>query len=132
VKLRVNRSTWNTVLSTVLAGVLSGCGCDQTVQSEEKSPLGDKLATVSTMDCGGALGGASTHVHIRNSNTPFSSREGLVLTVDAKLLVTIRWKDNRSLVVYGPKKLFKHDFADDRIKAQKSEVDGVQIDYQEL
>jgi hypothetical protein len=29
-------------------------------------------------------------------------------------------------------KAFKHDFADNRIKAQKSEVDGIQIDYQEL
>jgi hypothetical protein len=116
----------------VLAGVLSGCGCDQTFQSEEKSPLGDKLATVSTVDCGGALGGASTHVHIRNSNTPFSVGDGIVLTVDEKVLVTIRWKDNQSLVVYGPKKLFNHDFADGRIKAQKFEVVGVRIDYQEL
>jgi hypothetical protein len=66
---------------------------------------GDKLATVSTLDCGGALGGASTRVHIRNSNMPFSFREGLVLTVDAKVLEAIRWKDNQSLVVYGPKKL---------------------------
>jgi hypothetical protein len=122
----------NSVLSIVAAGVLSGCGCDQTFQSEEKSPLGDKLATISTIDCGGALGATSTHVHIRNSNTPFSFREGVVLKVDAKVLVTIHWKDNRSLVVYGPKKLFKHDFVDDRIKAQESEVNGVRIDYQEL
>jgi hypothetical protein len=84
------------------------------------------------LDCGGALGGASTHVHIHNANKPLSFREGLVLTVDAKVLVTIRWKDNQSLVVYGPKKLFNHDFADDRIKAQNSEVGGVRIDYQEL
>jgi hypothetical protein len=131
--LRAKKSaTWNALLAAVTAGVLSGCGCDQTFQSEEKSLSSDRIATVSTMDCGGALGGASTHVHIRNSNRPFSFREGLVLTVDAKVLVTIRWKDNQSLVVCGPKKLFKHDFVDNRIKAQKSEVDGVQIDYQEL
>lgn len=116
----------------MLVVVLPGCGCDQTFQSEEKSPSGNTLATVTTERCGGVLGGTTTQVHVRNSNTPFSIRKGVVLTVDAKVLVTTRWKDNQTLMVYGPKKLFNHDFADDRIKAQHSEVDGIRIDYQEL
>jgi hypothetical protein len=111
---------------------LDSCTCKRTLISEEKSPSGDKLASVTTADCNGALGSLSTHVEIRPSNTPLWDKKNMALSVDAKVLLTLHWQDNQTLIVYGPKGLFKHSFVDDRIKRQRDEVDGVRMDYREL
>ena len=105
-----------------------GCGCNYATQSEVLSPSGDKIASVTVINCG-AFADFDTQVNIRRAKTAFSARSGLVFGAEGKELLTVEWDGDKALVIYFPRFLNSGDFVGRPIKVRNDLVDGVEIKY---
>lgn len=111
----------------MVVALLPSCACKYKTQSEQKSPSGEFIATVTEISCG-APGGISTAVNVRKATRSFSPKEGIVVGVDAIALVMTAWKDDDTLIVYLPRSASR-DFASNKVGPKRSEVNGVHIEY---
>lgn len=119
-------------LSCLSAGYLTSCSpCIHSHKSEERSPSGQLIATVSVVDCG-AVGHDVTQVNIRRADAAFSGEAGLALVAKDPQLVTTSWRDDRSLIIYLPKSLFAEEWTHHPIVLQRTRVGAVEIEYKVL
>jgi hypothetical protein len=111
------------VASFVLFAVLSSCCRDHVIQ-EQRSPSGQKVATVSYRDCGVLSDG--TAVLLRSARW---SRAKVVVSAEGHHVFSAFWEDEHTLRVYVPETARAGGFANPQIVQQHEEVDGTHIEY---
>jgi hypothetical protein len=118
------------IITYALAASCVSCYCRHRTQSNEYSPSRQKIAKVIVNDCG-ALSGEDTVVTISNARG-FFAKSNVVIVVNDNVSIGIAWANDHALTVYIPKSAVGPDFANQKISVQKSNVDGVDIDYRML
>jgi hypothetical protein len=126
----VNRIAHVTIRAIVfpISILNSGC-CDRVVQQEERSPSGNKVATVTVENCG-ALSDYATGVNLKDLKAPFwKAKTHLVVGIEGRHSVIVLWKDDQTLIVQLPESALQQDHVYPKIVNQNDDVNGVHIEY---
>ncbi len=120
---------WSACLGVV--AFLSGCSCEHVTKSEDRSPSGERIATVTQIHCG-PPGDDGTQLNLRAANTSFSGRRGVVVALEGRQVITVHWESDTQLTVFLPASALPKDFVEPKIPTQNTDVEGVHIEYRYL
>jgi hypothetical protein len=116
---------WHRVGAVVPTLVLSGCSlvdglsCSTEVQRQAASPGHLYVATTFHRECG-ATSGFNTQVSIRRTSEAFDPKEGQVLAIAGRHVLSVVWATDKHLQIALPP---------DRVYNEQTQWEGVKIEY---
>ena len=108
---------------TLAAIALVHSCCDERVDQQERSPAGDKVASVKYASCG-AIGGDGTSVALRSGGS-----EDIVITASGDQRFIAIWKNEDTLKIFVPHSARSGSVVYPTITRKNDDVRGTHIEY---